>query len=150
MYEVPPQWGYQNVRAIPESSVALAECLRTSTRSVRLARNENPWSIPYRHAIPISISVRVIFNQVRLGHDLLDSEVRPHRSASVRPLQRRLLQDEGTPFSGHHVDLAACGWNPAQKKRSGAIGSRPRRTNFLSELLHESQRYADGSRRGRG
>jgi methylated-DNA-protein-cysteine methyltransferase-like protein len=65
-------------------------------------------------------------------------------------LQRRLLQNEGTPFSGHHVDLAACGWNSAQKKRSGAIGSRPRRTSFLSELLHESQRYADGSRRGRG
>jgi methylated-DNA-protein-cysteine methyltransferase-like protein len=42
-------------------------------------------------------------------------------------LQRRLLQSEKTPFSGHHVDLAACGWIPVRKQWAPrARGSRRR------------------------
>jgi methylated-DNA-protein-cysteine methyltransferase-like protein len=33
-------------------------------------------------------------------------------------LQRRLLQSEKTPFSGHHVDLTASGWISARKQRA--------------------------------
>jgi methylated-DNA-protein-cysteine methyltransferase-like protein len=43
-------------------------------------------------------------------------------------LQRRLLQSEGAPFAGHHVDLEVCGWVRARKRQERYTSLERRRT----------------------